>query len=111
MSRLTLRLPETLHQKLVNIAKSEGVSLNQYIVYALSSQIHSNYTVNPLLPKEVEEQKQLFNHLVTQLGDLEEEQIKNILNQREKVTSEDELPLDIKAKLIAKIKQKKEMHK
>ncbi len=107
MSRLTLRLPETLHHKLVNLAKSEGVSLNQYIVYALSCQIHSNYTVNTLSEQEVEEQKQLFNNLVADLGNLEEEQVKSILNQRERVTSEEELPTDIKAKLIAKIKQTK----
>jgi predicted HicB family RNase H-like nuclease len=29
MSRLTLRLPETLHQQLVKLAEGEGVSLNQ----------------------------------------------------------------------------------
>ena len=28
MGRLTLRLPETLHQKLVAVAEEEGVSLN-----------------------------------------------------------------------------------
>ena len=33
MSRLTLRLPETLHQQLANLAEREGISLNQYIVY------------------------------------------------------------------------------
>ncbi len=36
MSRLTLRLPETLHQSLAQQAKTEGVSLNQLIVYQLT---------------------------------------------------------------------------
>lgn len=36
MSRLTLRLPETLHQTLNHQAKEEGVSLNQLIVYLLT---------------------------------------------------------------------------
>ena len=36
MSRLTLRLPSSLHQTLLNEAKSEGVSLNQFIVYSLT---------------------------------------------------------------------------
>ena len=36
MSRLTLRLPESLHQNLVQQAKAEGVSLNQMIVYLLT---------------------------------------------------------------------------
>jgi len=36
MSRLTLRLPETLHHSLVEQAQAEGVSLNQFIVYSLT---------------------------------------------------------------------------
>lgn len=36
MSRLTLRLPESLHQTLAQQAKDEGVSLNQMIVYLLA---------------------------------------------------------------------------
>lgn len=36
MSRLTVRLPESLHQDLVRQAKAEGVSLNQIIVYLLT---------------------------------------------------------------------------
>ena len=45
MSRLTLRLPETLHRQLINLAEEEGISLNQYIVYALTRQVASAYTV------------------------------------------------------------------
>ena len=48
MSRLTLRLPDTLHQQLIHLAESEGVSLNQYIVYALTRQSSTNYIVQPI---------------------------------------------------------------
>ena len=48
MSRLTLRLPDTLHQQLINLAENEGVSLNQYIVYALTRQSSTAYTVQPI---------------------------------------------------------------
>ncbi|WP_201150067.1 toxin-antitoxin system HicB family antitoxin (plasmid) [Cyanobacterium sp. IPPAS B-1200] len=51
MSRLILKLPETLHHKLANLAKSEGVLFNQYIVYVLSCQIHKSYTVDVLSEK------------------------------------------------------------
>jgi predicted HicB family RNase H-like nuclease len=34
--KISLRLPKTLHKDLINNAKSEGVSLNQYILYKLS---------------------------------------------------------------------------
>lgn len=103
MSRLTLRLPETLHHKLANLAKNEGVSLNQYIVYALSCQIHNSYTVNSLSDTEITEQKALFNNLIKDLGNLKDDEIRSILNQREKIDHEDELPTEIKAKLTAKI--------
>lgn len=34
--RFSVRVPKTLHQTLVKNAKLEGVSLNQYVNYALS---------------------------------------------------------------------------
>jgi muconolactone delta-isomerase len=36
MARLTVRLPDSLHEELVARAKAEGVSLNQFLVYALA---------------------------------------------------------------------------
>lgn len=36
MSRLTVRLPESLHHRLAQQAEREGVSLNHYIVYSLT---------------------------------------------------------------------------
>lgn len=36
MARVTLRLPDTLHETLVRRAQEEGVSMNQYLVYALT---------------------------------------------------------------------------
>ena len=103
MSRLTLRLPETLHHKLANLAKSEGVSLNQYIVYALSCQIHNSYTVDVLSEKEIEQQKPAFNQLIKDLGTLEDEEIKAILSQREKVDIDEELSLEIRNKVMSKL--------
>ncbi|CUS03490.2 Protein encoded in hypervariable junctions of pilus gene clusters (fragment) [Candidatus Promineifilum breve] len=38
MARLTLRLPDTLHEQLQTLAEQEAVSLNHYIVYALTRQ-------------------------------------------------------------------------
>jgi uncharacterized protein (DUF1778 family) len=36
MARLSLRLPDSLHELLVERAKAEGVSLNHYLVYTLT---------------------------------------------------------------------------
>ena len=39
MSRITVRLPESLHASLAERAEREGVSLNQLLVYALSQSV------------------------------------------------------------------------
>ena len=36
MSRMTVRLPDSLHQQLTQQAQNEGVSLNQLVVYLLT---------------------------------------------------------------------------
>ncbi|MCB9780533.1 MAG: toxin-antitoxin system HicB family antitoxin [Alphaproteobacteria bacterium] len=36
MARVTLRLPDSLHKQLAAQAEAEGVSMNQYLVYALA---------------------------------------------------------------------------
>jgi hypothetical protein len=68
MSRLTLRLPETLHHQLSDAAKSEGISLNQYIVYALTRQVTTAYTVRPATASEIAEQRAAYAALRQGLG-------------------------------------------
>lgn len=55
MSRLTLRLPETLHQTLVRQAQAEGVSLNQMIVYLLTRMTSGG---------DLDEQRRVFDGLL-----------------------------------------------
>lgn len=68
MSRLTLRLPESLHQNLAERARREGVSLNQYLVYALSRQASSGYVIEPVPEEEVAAQRERFQELLERLG-------------------------------------------
>ena len=69
MSRLTLRLPETLHRQLEELAQSEEISLNQYIVYALTRQVTSTYTVQAFPEKAVAQQQATYNALLQTLGE------------------------------------------
>ena len=91
MSRLTLRLPETLHRKLSHLAEDEGVSLNQYIVYALTRQVASNYTM--VICDEIDraQQNQEFGDLLAQLGQAIPSSIEETLSKREQVEPESEL--------------------
>ena len=75
MSRLTVRLPDTLHNQLTVLANHEGVSLNQYIVYALTRQTTMAYVVEAVPEKAVEEQRASFNALLESLGQATFEEI------------------------------------
>lgn len=102
MSRLTLRLPETLHQQLIYLAEVEGVSLNQYIVYALTRQVASSYTVQATSETIRKQQAESFGVLLKQLGEASPTEIKAILEQRERVP-ESELSLDVIERLQKRI--------
>ena len=108
MSRLTLRLPETLHQQLINLAQGEGISLNQYIVYALTKQVTFAYTVQATSKEDLELQQENFNKLRSQLRQADAKEIEKILSQREIVEPEPELTPEIIDRLKAKIKDKRD---
>ncbi|MEM6613579.1 MAG: toxin-antitoxin system HicB family antitoxin [Cyanobacteria bacterium P01_C01_bin.72] len=106
MSRLTLRLPETLHQQLTNLAKGEGISLNQYIIYALTRQVSFAYTVETISQEDIAKQQNNFEQLLEKLGnaDVEQIEIEKVLSQREIVAPEPALTPDIIKRLKKKIK-------
>ena len=41
-----LRMPKSLHKTLMELAKQEGISMNQYCLYLLSSGVNSAYNPN-----------------------------------------------------------------
>ncbi len=95
MSQLSLILPETLHQQLINLAEKEGVSLDQYIIYALTRQVTSKYTM--IVTSEVDraQQSQQFEDLLVQLGEASPSQIEKTLAKRETIEPEKELTPEI----------------
>lgn len=105
MSRLTLRLPETLHQQLAHLAESEGVSLNQYIVYALTRQAALAYTIQVVPEAEVEQQQHGFQLLIKQLGQAPSSEIKPVLATREQTEPEADLSSDVVARLQERIRK------
>ena len=88
MSNLTLKLPQTLQTELELLADDEGVSLERYIMYALTQKVtlaklalqHQNRLeltpeqvrflaqVQPVAESEMEEQVDLFAALRARLG-------------------------------------------
>jgi hypothetical protein len=39
MSKLTVRLPKSLHQKIKELSKSEGISINQFLAIAAAEKM------------------------------------------------------------------------
>jgi uncharacterized protein (DUF1778 family) len=103
MSRLTLRLPETLHQQLAQLAEGEGVSLNQYIVYALTRQAALAHAIQVVPQAEVEQQQQSFQALIRQLGQASSAEIEAVLATREQTEPEAELSVDVVAHVKERI--------
>lgn len=98
MSRLTLRLPETLHQQLEDLAAREAVSLNQYIVYALTRQATLAYTVQSVPAAQVAEQRAAYAALLQSLGETTFGQVAAALAEREPVDPEPGLtPIVVKS--------------
>ncbi len=54
MSRMTVRLPDSLHRSLAEQAEREGISLNQYVVYSLTRSVTA---------ADLETQRQSFEEL------------------------------------------------
>ena len=103
MSRLTLRLPETLHRQLEAQARREGVSLNQYIVYALSRQLTQNYMVHTVPEEAVAQQQAQFTALLQHLGQASPVVISAVLADRDHVEPEPELTPDVVAQLRTRL--------
>jgi diketogulonate reductase-like aldo/keto reductase len=105
MSRLTLRLPETLHHQLTSLADREGVSLNQYIVYALTRQT-TGYVVVPAT-ESPQQQEQNFQALFQQLKQGSSEAIASSLSSREFVDPEPELTPEVVERVRSMIADQK----
>lgn len=103
MSELMLQLPESLYSQLESLAESEGVPLTQYILYSLTRQVASAYTVQVLPPEAVAQQRSDFEAFMQSLGKATDAQVEEFLAQREIVEPEPELQPEAVIKLRQKI--------
>ena len=73
MSTLSVRLPESLHKKIKELAEREGVSMNQFITLAVSEKMSALLTVDYLKERAEKAGKQNFRHIMDQVPDVEPE--------------------------------------
>lgn len=89
MSVLTLNLPDHLHQNLSAQAQTEGISLEELIVFALSRQSSPGYRIESQTEAQIREQELRRDALRQSLGRVSKEEARRILNDREVVQPEE----------------------
>jgi hypothetical protein len=67
MSALSLRLPESIHRHIREIAKKEGVSINQFISSAVSEKISALMTEDYLKDRSKRAKKEDFKKILTKV--------------------------------------------
>lgn len=102
MARFTVRLPDTLHEQLAELAQREGVSLNQYIVYALSRQTALPYSVQPVPKSSISRQGSEYAALLQHLGNVSFREIQEVLAERDEVEPE----VGLKPEVIARLQER-----
>lgn len=74
MSTSSVQLPESLHNKLKELAEQEGVSMNQFITLAVSEKISALLTVDYLKERAERADEQTFKNIMEQVSDIEPEE-------------------------------------
>ncbi|MTI86932.1 MAG: toxin-antitoxin system HicB family antitoxin [Balneolaceae bacterium] len=74
MSTLSVRLPESLHKKIKELAEQEGVSMNQFITLAVSEKMSALLTIDYLKERAENASKQKFKDIMDQVPDVEAEE-------------------------------------
>ena len=103
MSRLTLRLPNSLHNQLRSLANNDDISLNQYVVYALTHQVTLAYTTQAFSDTAVNQQQAAYTALLQSLGQASFEEIQQVMDERDIVEPEKGLNPDVINKLQNRI--------
>ncbi|TAN42123.1 MAG: toxin-antitoxin system HicB family antitoxin [Nitrospirae bacterium] len=67
MSALSLRLPESIHRHIRDIARKEGVSINQFISSAVSEKISALMTEDYLKQRAKRAKEEDFRKILTKV--------------------------------------------
>ena len=102
MSQLTLHLPNTLHNQVRALAKHESISINQYVIYALTRQVTQAYDVQAVPDKAIQQQRAAYIALLQSLGQASFEEIKEVLDKREEV----ELEIGLNPEVFEKLRNR-----
>lgn len=74
MSTLSVRLPNSLHKKLKELAEQEGISMNQFITLAVSEKMAALLTVDYLKERAERGSRKAFEEIMSEVPDVEPEE-------------------------------------
>jgi len=74
MSTLSVRLPDSLHKKIKELAEKEGVSMNQFITLAVSEKMSALLTVDYLKERAEKASRKKFENIMDQVPDVDPEE-------------------------------------
>ena len=74
MRTLSVRLPESLHKRLKEMAEKEGVSMNQFITLAVSEKVSTLMTIDYLEKRAQKGDRKTFEKLLNKVPDIDPEQ-------------------------------------
>ncbi len=106
MNQLTISLPETLQHQLTILARHEGVSLTQYIIYSLTRQTTLAYTIQTIPENLVAQQQVSFDRLKSTLDTASDDEVKAVLAEREIVEPEAELSQEVIQRLQKRLQHR-----
>ncbi len=78
MGTLSLRIPDSLHDEVKNLAKREGISINQFISSAVAEKMSALLTEQYLLQRSTKGDQQLFFQAMAKVCDVEPDDIDRI---------------------------------
>ncbi|MBL9115682.1 MAG: toxin-antitoxin system HicB family antitoxin [Verrucomicrobiaceae bacterium] len=71
MSTLSIRIPDSLHRAVRELAESDQISINQFIAYTLTEKVSSLKTVDYLRERATKAKMEDFDKLLAMVPDVE----------------------------------------
>jgi predicted transcriptional regulator len=81
MTALSLRLPESLHRKLAEVAEREGISINQLISSAVAEKMAALMTEEYLESRAARGSRRKFTAALAKVADVEPAETDRLINR------------------------------
>ncbi|MCP4108549.1 MAG: toxin-antitoxin system HicB family antitoxin [Desulfobacteraceae bacterium] len=107
MAHIEINIPETLQYQLESLSQNEGISLNQYIVYALTRQVALTPLIHEVPEKDVICQHNDFTERIKRLGKASDDDLEKIMEDREPAVPEPALNSEVISRLKNRISEAK----